>query len=111
MDQTSVGGEAASFGSQLRTLRVLAGLTRDELAERAGLSIQAVGALERGQRQRPYTRTVRALADALDLGPTQRAALVAAATSRPAPSTAAQVTHREDQRPVLSSGSDCPRHH
>ena len=54
-----------SFGARLRGLREEAGLSQEELAERAGVSSHAVSALERGTRTRPYPHTVRALADAL----------------------------------------------
>jgi transcriptional regulator with XRE-family HTH domain len=54
-----------AFGSLLRQLREAAGLTQEELAERAGLTSYAIGSLERGRRQRPYPHTVRSLADAL----------------------------------------------
>ena len=57
--------EQGSFGGALRRLREAAGLSQEELAERAGLSSHAVSALERGTRTRPYPHTVRALADAL----------------------------------------------
>ena len=60
------GKEDASFGSYLRGLRLAAGLTQEELALRAGLSPNAVGALERGARRRPYPHTVRSLSDALN---------------------------------------------
>ena len=43
------------------------GLTQEELAARAGLTPNAVGALERGEHRHPYPATVRALADALGL--------------------------------------------
>jgi predicted ATPase/DNA-binding XRE family transcriptional regulator len=46
-----------------------AGLTQEELAERARLSLAAIGKLERGARQRPYRATVALLADALSLAP------------------------------------------
>ena len=59
------GEREASFGEKLRRLRGAAGLTQEELADRAGLSPVAVGKLERGQRRRPYPHTVRALAAAL----------------------------------------------
>src|SRR3954466_9078546 len=67
------------FGEQLRRHRDLAGLTQEELAERAGLTAKAIGALERGDRQRPYPQPVRALAEALDLADEPRRAFVAAA--------------------------------
>ena len=42
------------FGARLRRLRETAGLTREVLAERAGLSANAIAALERGERKHPY---------------------------------------------------------
>ena len=76
-------GEAPHpFGERLRRLREAATLTQEELAERAGLTAQAVGALETGKRRRPYPTTVRALADALGLSPAERAALAAVASER-----------------------------
>ncbi len=52
---------------------------------RAGLSPDAVSALERGLRRRPYPHTVRALAEALELGEEERAELVASLPRRVAP--------------------------
>ena len=63
----AIPGEEAPFGARLRGLREAAGLTQEELAERAGLTAKAISMLERGQRKRPYPHTVRALADALKL--------------------------------------------
>ena len=54
----------------LRALRERAGLTQEELAERAGLTSHAISALERGVRTRPYPHTIRSLATALDLDET-----------------------------------------
>lgn len=68
-----------SFGELLRSLRVQAGLSQEELAARAGLSARGVSALEREVRKRPYPHTVRVLAEALDLRDPQRASLFAAA--------------------------------
>jgi predicted ATPase/DNA-binding XRE family transcriptional regulator len=65
------------FREQLRRFRERAGLSQESLAERAGLSPNAIGALERGERQRPYPHTVRALADALGLDDADRTLLVA----------------------------------
>ncbi|CAA9560614.1 MAG: hypothetical protein AVDCRST_MAG49-2520 [uncultured Thermomicrobiales bacterium] len=81
MGEERTGG----FGARLRALREAAGLTQELLAERAGLTANAVGALERGERRRPYPHTVRALADALGLGDAGRAAL---AESLPPPDRA-----------------------
>ncbi|HEY8598404.1 MAG TPA: helix-turn-helix domain-containing protein [Thermomicrobiales bacterium] len=70
------------FGVQLRGLREAAGLTQEELAERAGLTAKGISALERGERRHPYPHTVRALADALGLEGSARTALLTAAPRR-----------------------------
>jgi predicted ATPase/DNA-binding XRE family transcriptional regulator len=67
-----------TFGERLRRLRDAAGLTQERLAERAGLSANAVAALETGKRRRPHPNTVRALADALGLSAQERGDLEAA---------------------------------
>jgi predicted ATPase/DNA-binding XRE family transcriptional regulator len=73
----------SDFGGLLRRYRVAAGLTQEELAERAGVSTRGVSDLERGAHGLPRRDTLQLLLDALDLTPTDRAALVAAAR-RPA---------------------------
>ena len=72
----------ASLAGLLRNLREAAGLSQEELAERAGLSSHAISALERGIRTRPYPHTVRALCDALGADPEARAQLIAAVPAR-----------------------------
>jgi len=72
-------GAPESFGAQLKALREAAGFTQEELATIAGLSVHAVGALERGERRRPRVETVRALSAALDLTGVTRDALQASA--------------------------------
>ena len=67
------------FGPLLRRYRVGAGLTQEELAQRAGLSVRAVSDMERGRTRKPFLRSVRQLAVALALAPPQRALLIAAA--------------------------------
>ena len=62
----------ARFGQLLRRHRLAAGLSQAELAERAGLSTDGVGALESGRRASPRPYTVRALADALALAEDDR---------------------------------------
>ena len=71
-----------SFGAQLKRLREAAGFTQEELASRAGLSSDAISALERGQRKYPYPHTVRALANALNLSEDEHDALINAAPKR-----------------------------
>jgi predicted ATPase/transcriptional regulator with XRE-family HTH domain len=72
------------FGDLLRDHRAAARLTQEQLADLAGLSLDAVSALERGVRKTPRRATVFALADALRLNPLQREALVGAAQQSPA---------------------------
>jgi non-specific serine/threonine protein kinase len=67
------------FGPLLRRLRIVTGLSQEELAERSGLSERGISALETGHRATPRPETVRLLADALELDAAARAALVAAA--------------------------------
>ncbi|WP_238158367.1 helix-turn-helix domain-containing protein [Kribbella voronezhensis] len=55
------------LGALLRRYRTGAGLTQAALAEKAGLSEQAVSLLERGSRRRPRIETIRALGTALGL--------------------------------------------
>ena len=57
--------EPEPFGERLRRTRLAAGISQDELAERAGLSVRAIRDLERGRTRRPYRHTVRVLTDAL----------------------------------------------
>jgi len=68
-----------AFGAALRSMRLAAGLSQGALAERAGLSEKAVGALERGDRTTPRPATVVLLADALGASPAERDRLLAAA--------------------------------
>jgi DNA-binding CsgD family transcriptional regulator/transcriptional regulator with XRE-family HTH domain len=77
-----MAGVERSFGVQLRRFREAVGLSQEELAERAGLTASAIGALERGERRRPYPHTVKLLSAALELDEPGRAALVAAVPRR-----------------------------
>ncbi|MGH3119473.1 MAG: helix-turn-helix domain-containing protein [Streptosporangiaceae bacterium] len=71
----------SSFGELLRQRRLVAGLTQEALAERAGVSAKAISDLERDPDRKPRLDTVGLLADGL--GPGERTALLAAApTSR-----------------------------
>lgn len=105
--------EAPSFGLLLRRYRMAASLSQEALAERAGLSTQAVGALERGARRRPYPETVRRLADALGLTAAARAALIAAmsapdATAAPNDADATVAANLGDSTPVANAASALP---
>lgn len=64
------GGTA--FGMMLRSLRRAARLTLEELSEASGVSVRALGDLERGRSRGPQRRTVEALAVALRLTAEER---------------------------------------
>lgn len=72
-------GHAAAFASLLQHHRLRAGLTQEELAERAGLSVRAISDLERGVKTRPRAYTVHHLAGALGLSSNDRTAFEQAA--------------------------------
>jgi predicted ATPase/DNA-binding XRE family transcriptional regulator len=74
-----VGEQSERFADLLRRYREAAGCSQEELAERAGLSKNAIGALERGERRRPHPDTLRRLAAALELREAEHERLVAAA--------------------------------
>src|SRR2546430_1900664 len=84
-----VSTDSAHFGALLRRYRTAAGLSQEALADRAGLSIGAISALERGNRRAPYRATVLALASALGLGGPELAALEAAVSRFRGPRPAA----------------------
>ena len=68
-----------TFGPLLRRYRQAAALSQEALAGRAGLSVQAIGQLERGDRLAPRLETVQLLVAALQLDATARATLIGAA--------------------------------
>jgi predicted ATPase/DNA-binding CsgD family transcriptional regulator len=74
-----------AFGVLLLRYRQAAGLSQEDLAERAGLSRRGVSDLERGARRAPYATTVRRLADGLQLDSAERAALIASTREIVAP--------------------------
>lgn len=96
--------QPTGFGDLLRRHRRDAGLSQEGLAELAGLSVDAIAALERGRRRAPRPHTLRLLGDALKLGAPDRAQLTAAArrdadpgqraTLRPAPVPANELVGR-----------------
>lgn len=77
-----MNGTGTAFGARLSASRRSAGLTQQELADRAGMSIRAISNLELGRARLPHTSTVHRLADALGLNSETRAGFVAAAQRR-----------------------------
>jgi predicted ATPase/transcriptional regulator with XRE-family HTH domain len=86
--------EGTTFGVLLRRSREQAGLTHEQLAERAQVSASAIAALERGRRQHPYPDTVRRLAVALSLSDSDQAALTRAARRPNSAEAAPELTSR-----------------
>ena len=73
------GADPGPFHEVLVAARRRAGLTQEELARRAGLSVDAIGLLERGARRRPQRHTLDRLAGALALSAAERERLETAA--------------------------------
>ena len=71
--------DLSPFGDLLRRHRLAAGLTQEELAERAGLSRRGISDLERTARSHPYRETAKVLADALSLTGGERSTFFLAA--------------------------------
>ncbi|MCW2631471.1 MAG: hypothetical protein JWR88_433 [Pseudonocardia sp.] len=69
----------AALGPMLRRHRRAAGLTQEELAERAGISARTVSDVERGLRDGVYPDTAARMASALDIAGDERSQFVAAA--------------------------------
>src|SRR5262245_6540926 len=92
----------SAFGAALRSMRLAAGLSQGGLAERAGLSEKAVGALERGDRTTPRPATVVLLADAVGASPAERDRLPAAAHAEGRPT--------ERGRPTDTDAASLARH-
>src|SRR3954469_6791433 len=70
------------FGEVLRNHRRAAGLTQEELAERAGVSPRSISGLERGEGATPRRDTVAQLIRELDLTGTELAELQALVARR-----------------------------
>jgi predicted ATPase/transcriptional regulator with XRE-family HTH domain len=77
-------GTGDMLGETLRRLRQAAGMTQEELAERAGISVRAISDTERGLRSAVHADTARRLAVALGLDGEARDMFDALARGRPA---------------------------
>jgi tetratricopeptide (TPR) repeat protein/transcriptional regulator with XRE-family HTH domain len=87
-----------SLSELLRGFRNRAGLTQAALAEKAGLSEQAISVLERGTRSRPRIDTIRSLTAALGLSRAEAELFLTVArgkSTKPRPSTPAPAPERE----------------
>ncbi|MGI8914752.1 MAG: alpha/beta fold hydrolase [Chloroflexota bacterium] len=75
----------AAFAELLRRHRLAAGLTQEELAARAHISVRAISDLERGVKRAPQWATVDLLIRAFALAPADMASFRAAARSKATP--------------------------
>jgi predicted ATPase/DNA-binding XRE family transcriptional regulator len=92
----------ATFAAVLKRARRAAGLTQAELAERAGLSSEAISALERGVNRSPRRETISLLVEALGLEGLERTLLEQAARPRPGIQQApSQVSPASDLPPFI----------
>jgi tetratricopeptide (TPR) repeat protein len=73
-----VSEDSSVLGRILRARRLAAGLSQQQLAEASGLSVRAIGDVERGRSRWPYPESLRRLADALDIRDQARAEFFAA---------------------------------
>src|SRR5215212_6570884 len=95
--------KSQAFGDLLRRHRVLAGMSQEELAERAHLSARAISDLERGVKRKPRRDTVQLLVEALGLSGEARTAFVTAArepAARRARKQTGQLQDAVDDAPV-----------
>lgn len=80
---------AITLAALLKRCRIAAGLTQEELAERAKLSVRAIGDLERGVRRAPHKDTLELLIEAMGLSAEDAGLLRDAARRLRLPRTAA----------------------
>ncbi|GAA3438406.1 tetratricopeptide repeat protein [Kutzneria kofuensis] len=73
-------------------------MSQEQLAEQSGISVRAIGEIERGATRRPHRETLRALAGTLGLTPEEHEAFAGAARSTPPPDTRRR---RTATRPAL----------
>jgi transcriptional regulator with XRE-family HTH domain len=101
-DQVAAG---TRLGGLLRQYRQARGLTQEELASASGLTPRTVANIE-GGRTRPYRRSARALADALELSQPEREELDLASrlTSE---ICSAQITQASQGKTVGSCRGSC----
>lgn len=69
--------EARAAGAWVKSQRLAAGMTQQELADKSGLSVRAISNLERGRTARPHPRSLEVLAAALGLPETDGSAWAA----------------------------------
>jgi predicted ATPase/transcriptional regulator with XRE-family HTH domain len=72
----------APLAALIRTRRVSARLTQEELAEKAGISVRTISDIERGLRRSVYRDTAERLAEALEVGSVEKEDFILVARGR-----------------------------
>ncbi|QFR02206.1 tetratricopeptide repeat protein [Streptomyces phaeolivaceus] len=97
------------LGELLRDHRRRLGLTQEELAERAGVSVRTISHLETGRINRPRPATMRQLAEALALADEPLQQFAQAATDRPGTTpTLAPMSPAPEPRPGWNAPAQLP---
>src|SRR5690242_20610846 len=90
----------SALGSLLRRHREAAGLTQEELADRARVSARTISDIERGLRSRVYADTAPRIRDALELSEADSASFVDVARGRRSSARGAAFDHPPVPRPL-----------
>ena len=98
--------EARAAGSWVKSQRMAAGMTQEELAGKSGLSVRAISNLERGRTARPHPRSLELLAVALGLPENAGSAWAARLRADQARDASSQVPR---QPPAAGERSSRPR--
>jgi transcriptional regulator with XRE-family HTH domain len=80
---------SSGFAAVVRWYRLAAGLTQEQLAERASMSLRAVGDIERGRTRRPCRQSAQLLGTAFGLSDAELDGFVRSAAGAAGPATAA----------------------
>ncbi|MEV4471487.1 tetratricopeptide repeat protein [Nonomuraea sp. NPDC049504] len=89
--------EGQSLGALVRAWRNRALLTQEELASKTGVNVRTIRRLEGDAVERPRSRSLRLLAEALQLDPLEQAAFAAAAQAGPPPPPAEEASGAEPE--------------
>jgi len=98
-----MAAEVAAIGAALRRHRIAAGLTQEELAEKAGLSTRGIQDLERGARRAPHPETLRRLTHALGRDHDATLTGLEAGTGQPLPVALSSFVGREQDVAEVAS--------
>lgn len=97
---------SSTFGDFLRYYRLRAGITQEELAKKAAVSVRGIRDVERGRAQTPRRRTVELLATALSLSEQDAETLIRSLDGRPTDADAGRRVHHMPAAPEDFVGRD-----